>query len=274
MSQNLLSKRVLQDIADFLQLHNAYQEGGWKQTETKNFHESGKLVKTETLFYDKRDFQIQLYAYLDKLRQIGFYDRIYADYILKRNSVLDNDELIYPWDDDPKFDLVVRKGERFVPVQLTYDPADLHVETTRFASRHNTVVLPRVYSASSDFWKSVHQIDMIRYSMITTLNPAGSLLSSRLESSVESGIALFLSNNYRYWDPDRNQAFIYSDRAIDTRYTPPADAYMLKNIPKDIPLRDSYTLKWNKIILADETQGHPFQYTLLEIPQPKNANQN
>ena len=232
------------------------------------------MVKTETLFYDKRDLQIQLYAYLDKQRQMGVYDRIYADYIFRRNGVLENDELIYPWDEDPIFDLVVRKGEQFVPVQLTYDPADLLVETTRFASRRQTLRLPRCGSARFDFWKSVHQLDMMRYSMITTLNPAGSLLSSRLESSVEGGIALFLSNDYHYWEPDHNQTFIFSDRAIDTRYTPPADAYMLKNIPNDIPRRDSYTLEWNKIVLADETEGHPFRYVLLEIPQPKNANQN
>ena len=41
MSQNLLLKRVLQDIADFLKLHNAYEEGQWVQTETKNFYEPG-----------------------------------------------------------------------------------------------------------------------------------------------------------------------------------------------------------------------------------------
>ena len=255
MIQNLLSKRVRLDIVDFLQLHDA--------------RDGERLVKTETLFQDKRDLQIQLYAYLDERRQEGSYDRVYADYKLKRNSVLNNDKLIYPWSEDLIFDLVVRQNDKFVPVQLTYDPNDVYIEVTRFASHCNTLVLPRVYSAAADFWKSVHQIDMMRYSMITTLNPSEALLSSRLESSVDSGIALFLSNNYRYWEPDRSLTFIYSDRAIDTRYEPSADAYMLKNIPKDIPLLDTYTLEWNKIVLADEKQGHPFQYVLLEIPQQK-----
>lgn len=225
MIQNLLSKRVRLDIVDFLQLHDAC--------------EGERLIKTETLFHDKRDLQIQLYAYLDERRQEGSYDRVYADYKLKQSE-------------DLIFDLVVRQNDKFVPVQLTYDPNDVYIGVTRFASHCNTLVLPRVYSAATDFWKSVHQIDMMR-----------------LESSVDSGIALFLSNNYRYWEPDWNLTFIYSDRAIDTRYAPPADAYMLKNIPKNVPLLDSYTLEWNRIVLADEKQGHSFQYVLLEIPQQK-----
>ena len=260
MKPNLLLNQVRQDIVDFLQLHDA--------------RDGDKLTKTETLFYSKRDLQIRLYAYLEESCKKGRYDRIYADYVLRRDDVLVNDDLIYPWPEDLTFDLVVRKGEKFVPVQLTYDPNDLCINATRFASRRERFVLPQVCSAAEDFWKSVHQIDMMRYSMITTLNSVGSLLSSRLESAVEGGIALFMSNEYRYWEPDKNLSDIFCDRAIDTRYDLPADAYMLKNVPKDIPLRDSHRLEWNSIVLADETDGHPFQYTLLDIPQSKNDYQN
>lgn len=110
------------------------------------------------LMFNERDFQMQLAFYL---ASSGHYDDVEIEYFIP-NSIAEG----YDWDSNLYIDIVVRKGDEYLPVELKYTTTEVRKDICRFGQVIRDVPIIRHQGADNNirynFWKDIRRIELIR----------------------------------------------------------------------------------------------------------------
>ncbi len=147
------------------------------------------------LFFNERDFQMHLALWL---KSLGKYDDVDLEYYVP-NKTLNG----YIWDSELRMDIVVRKGEEYLPIELKYKTKSVDNKTLlRFgedinAAEGETFEIMKSQGAQNlgmyDFWKDVRRLELVR---------------NRYEHVV-GGLAVFLTNDPFYTKPTKESSNNY-----------------------------------------------------------------
>lgn len=139
------------------------------------------LARPRTIpFMNERDLQTHLAIYLTATRH---YDHVEVEYYVPKETLGSG----YVWGNDMKVDIVVVKDGEYVPIELKYKTQEIPgINIDRFGEVLKGVQIVKNQSAQNEakyaFWKDVRRIE---------------LLKERF-SSIKSGVALFMTNDYSY----------------------------------------------------------------------------
>jgi len=153
------------------------------------------LRSNQELFFNERDFQMHLALYLKSLAR---YDDVDLEYYVP-NKTLSG----YVWDSELRMDIVIRKGEEYLPIELKYKTKSVAKKTLpRFgedinATEGETFEIMKSQGAQDlgmyDFWKDVRRLELVR---------------NRYEHVV-GGLAVFLTNDPFYTKPTKESSNNY-----------------------------------------------------------------
>lgn len=202
----------------------------------------------QELMFNEGDFQLQLAVYL---RLSGHYDDVQVEYYIP-NSLAG--EAGYDWDSNLYIDIVVRRGDDFVPVELKYPTRRVVRTVTRFGRLLPDVVLMRNQGAqdivSYNFWKDVRRCEIIR----------------KLFPAAKGALAVMLTNDPYYVRPMRptsaGHPFTTEEGAtagagtMDWQGSP---AIRRNHMPFNLDSR--YTIRWTNHAIDGET----FYLTIVTI---------
>ena len=145
----------------------------------------GFFYKAPDFFFNERDFQMHLALYL---QLTGNYDDIDVEYHVPRKFKDGMDTDYFSWDTKTlSIDIMVCKGNEFVPIELKYKLKGIESQIHRFGE-HSSVPIPIVTDQSAqdlgryNFWKDVKRIELIKKHF----------------SAVIGGFAVFLTNDMSY----------------------------------------------------------------------------
>lgn len=207
------------------------------------------IKQQEELLFNEFDFQMQLAIYL---RMSNKYDDVDSEYYMptKNTDILEG----YDWDSNMRVDIVVRRGNEYVPIELKYVTKKVVRDKERFGRLIKGMEILRDQAAQDirryDFWKDVRRIELIK-----NIFPA-----------VKNGFAVFLTNDLSYKKEPRPNTVcspfsmsgerIIGGGVIDWNGNPAAS----KN-HKSFILEGEYKLLWDKTSMEDVQ----FDYTILKI---------
>lgn len=142
------------------------------------------LKSNQELFFNERDFQMHLALWLKSLNK---YDDVDLEYYVPRAALNG-----YNWNSELRMDIVVRKGDAYLPVELKYKTKRVGKKTLlRFgediqATEGKPFEIMKSQGAQDlgmyDFWKDVRRIELVR---------------NRFEHVI-GGLAVFLTNDRAY----------------------------------------------------------------------------
>ncbi len=143
-----------------------------------------QLIKDIEEFLKNLDKEILSEIHLEvllamHLKQKGFYDEVYPEYTFHKNEL--GDEYIWGKPNDKiSVDLVVLKGDEYIPIELKYKTKRQELDLSLFGSDKNIVLAKQGGQSISryDFWKDVKRLEVIK----------------RKFEAVEAGIVLFVTN--------------------------------------------------------------------------------
>ena len=146
------------------------------ESDIRNF-----LKQQTELLFNEFDFQMQLAIYL---RMTQKYDDVESEYFMptKNTSILDG----YDWDSNMRIDIVVRRGDEYVPIELKYVTKKVVRDYMRFGVLVRGMEILKNHAAQDirryDFWKDVRRIELIK----------------NIFPNVHNGLAVFLTNDSAY----------------------------------------------------------------------------
>jgi hypothetical protein len=84
-----------------------------------------KFFKKNTkLFFNEREFQMYLATYL-----LGEYDEVFVEYYVPKSIFKEED---YVWESELYLDIVVRKEDEYLPIELKYKTKKEKISINRF----------------------------------------------------------------------------------------------------------------------------------------------
>lgn len=203
------------------------------------------LSKRTELFLNERDFQIHLSAYL---KQNGNYNDVNVEYYIPFNQ-LDG----YLWKNELYIDIVVRRGDEYVAVELKYPTKKIAKPISRFGEQLSEVPLLKEHSAQDivqyNFWKDVRRMELLK----------------KRFPSVKKGLAVLLTNDMLYEKPRKKgiacEQFSTAEGMHNTsRHWSIRKEWMDKGYP-DFDLDGQYAIEWQPCKLG----GHEFIYCMIEV---------
>ncbi len=155
----------------------------------------------QELFFNERDFQMHLAVWLMNSHK---YDNVYLEYYIPHKTLdKDANEKIYIWGNELRLDIVVQKGEEYLPIELKYKhkgDKDVGKKTlSRFGEDINANDREKFEIMKSQhahgrglygFWKDVRRLEII----------------SNRYRHVVGGLVVFLTNDHIYWEPTKKRA--------------------------------------------------------------------
>jgi hypothetical protein len=143
------------------------------------------LHTNKELLFNERDFQMHLATHL---RTNSKFEDVDVEYFVPAEE-LEN----YPWINRSKkkaelrLDILVRKGEEFLPIELKYKTKKVERQISRFDELLDEKVIVMKNQGAQDlgmydFWKDVRRIELVR---------------NRFER-VKGGLAVFVTNDVFY----------------------------------------------------------------------------
>ena len=143
-------------------------------TDVKQF-----LDTNEELLFNERDFQMHLATCL---RQTGHYDDVDVEYYVPL-SEFEN----YIWNNELRIDVLVRKGDEYLPIELKYKTKSVKKHVPRFGERLSSDVEVMKNQGAQDlgkydFWKDVRRIEIVR----------------KRFRAIKNGLAVFVTNDPAY----------------------------------------------------------------------------
>lgn len=203
-------------------------------------HNGGELL------FNERDLQMHLAHHLTGT---GHYDDVDVEYYVPYEQ-LDN----YIWKNELKLDILVRKGEEFLPVELKYKTKRHCKKIYRFNEEMpNDVEVLKNQGAQDlgmyDFWKDVRRVELVRNRF----------------AAVKGGLAVFVTNDKQYLNHCRetsnNYHFCMSEGIHDTyRHWKNPDSSCARSHP-DFELERNYLVHWEDNVY----EGVEFHYCIVEI---------
>lgn len=197
------------------------------------------------LFLNENDLQMKLSVYL---MQSGNYDDVNVEYYIPFNQ-LDG----YLWNNELYIDIVVRRGDEFVAVELKYPTKKITEPILRFGEQLSEVPLLKEHSAQDivqyNFWKDVRRMELLK----------------KRFPSVKKGLAILLTNDMLYMKPRREgivceQFSTAEGMHNSSRHWSTRKEWMDKGYP-DFDLDGQYAIEWHHSNLG----GHEFIYCIVEI---------
>ncbi len=198
------------------------------------------------LLFNERDLQMHLAQHLIAT---GHYDDVDVEYYVPHEE-LDN----YIWNNELKLDILVRKGEEFLPVELKYKTKKHSKQLPRFgeALARKVDVLKNQGAQDLgmyDFWKDVRRVEMVR---------------SRF-TNVKNGLAVFVTNDIQYLNPVRetsNNLLFSMEEGTHSRckHWQKPESASARNYP-NFDVEVDYNIQW-KHNTYDDVEFH---YCIVEI---------
>lgn len=198
------------------------------------------------LLFNERDLQMHLAHHLTGT---GHYDDVDVEYYVPYEQ-LDN----YIWKNELKLDILVRKGNEFLPIELKYKTKRHSKKLMRFnEAMPDEVEVLKNQGAQDlgmyDFWKDVRRVELVR----------------RRFAAVKNGLAVFVTNDASYLNEGRptsnhyrlNMAEGLHDR---NRHWQQPDSTCARTHPS-FDLDKVYTIHWSSNIY----EGVEFHYCIVEI---------
>ena len=199
--------------------------------------------------FNEFDFQMQLAIFL---RMTQKYDDIESEYFMptKNTNILKG----YDWDSNMRIDIVVRRGDEYVPIELKYVTKKVIRDYMRFGILVKGMEILKNQAAQDirryDFWKDVRRIELIK----------------RIFPTVRNGLAVFLTNDPSYLkDPKVDSVCapfsMSGNREIGRGKMDWQGSPATAKNHKPFQLDGFYRLEWNKTNI----DNIDFEYTILKI---------
>ena len=204
------------------------------------------------LLFNERDLQMHLALHL---RDKKHYDDVDLEYYVPPIELGDD----YPWMNGDKrqemrLDIVVRKDDEFLPIELKYKTKRHSKRIRRFNEEMpKDVEVLKNQGAQDlgmyDFWKDVRRVELVR----------------RRFRAVKNGLAVFVTNDNQYLNKGKstsnNFRFSMEEGRHDTvRHWQQPNSTCAKTHP-DFELDNNYYISWNKNVY----EGVEFNYCIVEI---------
>lgn len=210
------------------------------------------LKSNNELFFNERDFQIHLAVWLKN--SVQAYDDVDVEYYIPY-KILDS----YIWKNELRLDIVVKKGNEYLPVELKYKTKSVSKKLLRFdeeikdSEGKDSFQVMKNQSAQDlgmyDFWKDVRRIELVR-------NHFG---------RVKAGLAVFVTNDSAYLKEPKsisNHYLFSMKEGVHDRqkYWQNPDSACAKTYP-DFTLEKEYEIKWN----AARAEGVELNYCIVTV---------
>lgn len=210
-------------------------------TDVKQFLDTN----TELLF-NERDFQMHLATFL---RQTCHYDDVDVEYYVPL-SELEN----YIWNNELRIDVLVRKGDEYLPIELKYKTKSVKKRIPRFGEQvPSDVEVMKNQGAQDlgkyDFWKDVRRIEIVRKRFKT----------------IKNGLAVFVTNDPSYLQRGRDNSNHIKFSMTEGNHSEEKH-WIDKNSTccithPDFDVEKEYSIHWDTSVIEDIT----IYYTLLTI---------
>lgn len=208
------------------------------------------IQKRSDLIYNERDFQMQLAV---AFMASGHYDDVDVEYYLptKGTNLLEG----YEWDSNMRVDIVLRKGEEYLPIELKYTTIRVVRDADRYGKKVENMEILRNQGAQDivryNVWKDVRRIELLK----------------KLFPGVKGGLVVFLTCDKSFLSEPRPES---TCRPFSTaeRDNPIGNSIMDWNgksaIAKDyrsFTLEGIYRISWNPVSISEIN----FYYTIIEV---------
>ena len=198
------------------------------------------------LLFNERDLQMHLAHHLTGT---GHYDDVDVEYYVPYEQ-LDN----YIWKNELKLDILVRKGNEFLPIELKYKTKRHCKKIYRFNEEMpNDVEVLKNQGAQDlgmyDFWKDVRRVELVRNRF----------------AAVKGGLAVFVTNDRQYLSASRtasnNWLFSMEEGIHSTKkHWQLPESTCAKTHP-NFDLDHEYAIHW----FHNTYEGVEFHYCIIEI---------
>lgn len=186
------------------------------------------------LLFNERDFQIHLAVWL---KSNGKYCDVDVEYYVPRKELVG-----YVWDSELKLDIVVKKYDEYLPIELKYKTKSVKKHLTRFGENiENEVYVLKNQGAQDlgmyDFWKDVRRIEIVRNRF----------------AAVKGGLAVFITNDDYYLKSTKPTTNHYNfimtegEHATNKHWVNEKSACAKKKSYKSFDLERKYNIRWHNI---------------------------
>ena len=191
------------------------------------------LTYNRELLFNERDFQMRLSL---SLLASKHYDDVDLEYHLPIGQKPSFDREYERWETEkPSIDIVVRRGEDYIPIELKYKLKAISGRISRFGEKSPEDVPIVTNQAAQNlgryaFWKDVRRIELVK----------------KHYRAVNAGIAVFLTNDESYLKS--RVGTNYYDFSMDEgrQVSGVLDWKVPNNNYPSIPLDGTYVIRWGK----------------------------
>lgn len=203
------------------------------------------LRKDKELLFNERDFQMHLATFL---RHTSHYDDVDVEYYVPFSELKD-----YIWENELRLDILLRKADEFLPIELKYKTKLLEKNLKRFNENLAKVTVMKNQGAQDlamyDFWKDVRRIELVRNRF----------------SAVKNGLAIFLTNDKSYLNTGRNTSNNFNFNMCEgihhkEKHWLRPEVSTAKGRP-NFDVEKDYNIHWNKSVFEEID----FNYCIVEI---------
>lgn len=219
------------------------------------------LDKNSNLFFNERDFQVNLSSFL---KEQHYYDYVFLEYSLpasfiKNNEENEDEEVEEKIGDEAnvRIDIVVEKSDQFCPIELKYKTKLVGKEgdtIKRFGKKIKVELLKNQAAQNINrysFWKDVYRIERIKRSF---------------HPNVIAGFSIFVTNDESYKNTPKGSSTPFTMEA-GVQHSKELDwkgevAKSTKDKHPKIELEKEYTIeKWDDVTI----EGIIFHYCIVEV---------
>ncbi|WP_454997722.1 hypothetical protein [Capnocytophaga granulosa] len=214
------------------------------------------LDKNSKLFFNERDFQVNLSSFL---KEQHYYDYVFLEYSLPEHiGFVGEEETLESeadLDSNIRIDIVVEKGGKYIPIELKYKTKSTEGDTiVRFGKLIKAKLLKDQLAQNINrylFWKDVERIETIK---------------KHFQPNVVAGFCIFMTNDENYTKTPKGASASFTMEAENQRpkelnWEGEVAPSTIDKYPT-ISLEREYTIeKWDK----KTTQEIDFHYCIVEI---------
>ena len=219
------------------------------------------LDKNSNLFFNERDFQVNLSSFL---KEQHYYDNVFLEYSLPASFIKKNEEneeeveeKIIEDEANVRIDIVVEKSDQFCPIELKYKTKLAEKEgdaIERFGKKIKVELLKNQAAQNINrysFWKDVYCVERIKRSFLP---------------NVIAGFSIFMTNDESYKNTPKGASEPFTMKA-GVQHSKELDwkgevAKSTKDKHPKIELEKEYTIgKWYDVTI----EGIGFHYCIVEV---------
>ena len=203
------------------------------------------LEKNDELLFNERDLQMHLAVFLKETMN---YDDVDIEYYVPYEELKE-----YIWKNELRIDVIVRKGDEYLPIELKYKTKQIKKEILRFGEKIPNIEVLKNQSAQDlgmyDFWKDVRRIELVRNRFPV----------------VRHGLAIFVTNDTQYLNqsrPTSNNLLLnmYEGKHGRLKHWKDKESTCYKTHP-DFEVENEYTIHWHDT----KYESVPFHYCIIEV---------